>query len=439
MMQIWRGTIIVLGTLLAASACTANVGTSKRSEDVGVTRSALSDPLQTPFGAQTAIATNGDGNAVMVVWQANFSGTTGDPQIIGQAFNQNDGSPRITNPVSQQYSLNGGIGNTLPAVATEEASGLHEFLIVWERDYSATDEDILAQLVSDDGTPINQFPFVIENDDQPEKSPAVALIPDQDRWLVTYTRTDTNGVTSLMARWVDVFGNVVPDPNTSPALTLVSGGIHVPKGRSSISSCAGTNLAMITYNDNLVNFVTIPNLHVGTPFSVSGTGLVGACNDTIGQYAVTWLQGSGNGAKIGTRVFPPGCSSFSCATPTNYVVSAGSHGVNGLNLPVISAFGFNFGVGVGLLPTSLQTLDFMEVDSSNNALDATINMVSSCTGSTKGSLGNTDTLAASATDGDPTAREFFSYDPYCSNQHKVRAVGPNPDDILDQLSFDVSD
>ena len=117
---------------------------------------------------------------------------------MGQAFNQTDGSPRV-NPSSQQYSFNAGT-NSLPAVVGEQASGLNHFLVVWQRDYSSTDQDILAQLVSDDGTP--QIPeFVIENDTQPEKSPAVALIPDQDRWLVTRERLDlTTALDAISSR-----------------------------------------------------------------------------------------------------------------------------------------------------------------------------------------------------------------------------------------------
>jgi hypothetical protein len=432
MKQIWRGAIVVLGTALAASACTADVESGKDGEVLGKTAAALSDPLPAYNGAQVAVATNED--AIMAVWQGNSS----NPQIIGQAFNQSDGTPRrVVNPVSEQYSFNAG-PNYLPAVAGETASGLNHFLIVWQRNWSSTDHDILAQLVTDDGTAVpqpGQGEFVIENDTQPEDSPAVALIPDQDRWLVTYTRKDTSGATSLMARWVDVFGNVTPDPST-PALTLVSGGLHIPKGRNSISSCAGTNTAMITYNDNQVAVVTIPNLHLGTPSSISGaTGLVGACSDAVGQYGVTWLQGS---TKVGTRVFPSGCTALSCATASKFFLTTGS-GVTSINLPVIASFSFGFGISAGLNPSSLQELAFVDIDNGGNLVATYSFMTASCAGSIQGSLGATDTIAASTADGDPNAREFIVYEPYCSNQHKVRMIGPATYDILDEVSADISD
>jgi hypothetical protein len=41
---------------------------------------------------------------------------------------------------------------------------------------------------------------------------------------------------------------------------------------------------------------------------------------------------------------------------------------------------------------------------------------------------------------DERVRGVFSrlYEPYCSNQDKLRMVGPNPDDVLDMLSVNVS-
>jgi hypothetical protein len=358
MTHIRRKTIVVLAAALAASGCTANVESGKGGEAVLETRSALGDPLTAYNGATVAVATNED--TIMAVWQAGNS----NPQIIGEAFNQTDGSPRITDPTSNQYSLVGSPG-TLPAVAGETASGLNHFLIVWQRNWSSTDQDILAQFASDDGTPVPGGNFVIENDDQPEDSPAVALIPDLDQWLVTYTRKDTNGVTSLMARWVDVFGKVTPDPST-PAITIVSGGVHIPKGRNTISSCAGTITAMFTYNDNQVVFATVPDpqdVVVGTPNSISGaTGLVGACNDAVGQFGLAWLQGT---SKVGTRVFGSGCTQLSCATPTHYFITTGN-GVTSVNLPVIAPFDFGFGVAAGLHPSSLQELAFADIDNGNN-------------------------------------------------------------------------
>jgi hypothetical protein len=66
-------------------------------------------------------------------------------------------------------------------------------------------------------------------------------------------------------------------------------------------------------------------------------------------------------------------------------------------------------------------------------------MTPPCTGTIQGTLGTTDTIAASTKDGDPNARSFILYEPYCSNQHKVRMIGPATYDILDTISVDVSD
>jgi hypothetical protein len=438
----WRGEIAVLGAALAVSSCTANVEPSSKPEGVGVERAALNDPLVAFNGAHTAIATTtseSENDGLLAVWQANAA----NPQIVGQAFNQNNGMPR--GGPAQTYTSNSGLGNSLPAVASEPA--FPRYLIVWQRQYSSTDFDILAEIVSDDGTPVpppvpligSPNEFAIENDTLPENSPAVTLVPDSGfEWLVTYTRTE-NGVTSLLARWVDNNGNV------SNPFTVVPSGVHaVPKGRNTISSCNSTNLVMYTYNDNVVAFSDVATLKAGAPSSVSNaTGLAGSCNQGTGVNALTWLSGT---SKVGTLVLPYGCTSLSCAGSPNYIIRSGTGGITSVNMPVIAPFGQGYGIAAGLHPQALQELEFVQIDGRNNVVASNTKLVPSCTGTIQGALGTTDTIAASTppdTYSSPTPREFFFYEPDCKTTkpptHTERVAAPTPDNIHDIRSFDVSD
>jgi hypothetical protein len=405
------GLFVALTSAMTFS-CGPDDGLGESGDNVEVVRSALNDPFGTSYNAQVAVGASTEG--MVVAWQ----GTDGNPQIVGEGFNP-DGGPRDF-PIQADIYSDGIKPKSFPSVASDVDT--NQYLVVWQEDYSPTDSDIKGRIVRDNGNVDSPSPLDIETGTFTEKMPSVVLVREVNKWLVVYTNT-TSTQTSILGRWVDFSGV------KSAFFEIVTSGVNTAsQGRITTASCFGTNRVLITWNDNRAAFLNISNPAAPTlgPVQVisPAAGLAGACNIIFNQpttYAVTWREGTGNGAKVGVRVFPQGCFDLTCATPAVFPIQ-GDAVTNSLQLPVIASKGFGYGVAEGLTQSSVRKVSFATIAANGSILaGGGINsIVDPCTGTKTGVVGAPGAIAAASVRNDPNRPELVVYDAFCSNQAKVR-------------------
>lgn len=423
---IWRNALLASGVSvlsLLAGGCSGVEGTREDQEDVGdIQQTLIQDPLlepglRTDHGAQVAIT--GGGSYVFTTWTVTDIATS-TIQIAGRSFH-GDGGARSADPATaklEKYS-NSPRTKRNPATAFDLNAGSPQ-LVVWEDEWTTTDNDIWGATVTDDGR-LGTGPFEINFDGANEKNPAVTYVKSEDKWLVVYTRT-LNGVTSLTANWVSERFGV-----EQPPFDLVASGVSTSAAKPTATFVHQHGTILYTYNNNKFGFAT-PGSTLSTIETISGaTGITGADNSNNGTAAIAYRTGSGTGARIKVRTFSNDCRLLLCANAEKTVISAGSASVTDLDYPIISENENGFGIFAGVRPASLKRIAGRTVSATGVPEFGVDNVVPVCSGSLQspGTLGLPGNMAVAAFSENGPSRQFLLFDPLCNtdpNKAKERVM-----------------
>lgn len=154
---------------------------------------------------QPDVAYNRHANGFLVVWQQSV-GVTFD--IYARLVN-GDGYLPPFSPVEIANEARNCYDPAVAAIPT--APGLYKYLVVWEYDYSAGDQDIRGRLVQENGTPHPSW-FYIANKALSETNPAVSGTEYGYQYLVTW-RLARGTIDKPILGWaVSHDGSLVDDP-----------------------------------------------------------------------------------------------------------------------------------------------------------------------------------------------------------------------------------
>jgi hypothetical protein len=418
---------LVTGLFAVMSLVAAGCGAYAEEADEGALgvqteafKQALDESGLTPIHGAKVAVTGTHFNILTVFTVKDANGKT---QIAGQGFGP-DGKVWGTNipeqgihPVLTAYS-SGDHAKSSPGAAFD-IDGSPQFLVVWQDEYSSTDNDIWGAFATDDAK-IFTPAFHINFDGDDEKSPSVIKVRENgSKWLVTYTRKH-GSTTSLSGNWVHTDGTV------EPLVDIVPSGIDAGATPPSASYAAqfGGHI-LFTWNNNKLAFGDPFTLGLGTTLSIANaTGITSASNSNNGLLAATWRQGN----SIMVNTFPGGCGLLICATPT--VTALTSSG--GIQNPVIAANNLGFGVFAGTLPASNKSIA-TRIITATGTLGATKSAVNPVCGNavvSGGALGFPGTIAAATFPDTPTARQYVIYAGYCDKSPldaKIQGVGITSD------------
>jgi hypothetical protein len=178
-------------------------------------------------------------------------------------------------------------------------ASLDAYLVAWESRFSATDTDVLCQLVDELGLPIANATAAIDITPDPCTWPVVANFEDQDEFVVVVqfsTPSQAQGRSQINARRVFGAGPLLTGPLRRISDDTLPGHHTTPSVGNSDASFGGTALALVawTYAPPGAPFSVHGQRMTSGAFVLPGPELVLASNPTSASFNASVSRSIGN-------------------------------------------------------------------------------------------------------------------------------------------------